>query len=341
MSTADRHPLVEPETDVATRQRERLEATVATELRAAALHLFGTDDHEVTVALDQALHADGGLPLYPGVYHLYHHLRGAEAHPRRSREAAMRLAGQATRYRERRAGAGARRFIGRPDDEYAAACVRRALAQAPAELDPATLTSRLVPWPEEPTLERAMELLATAWPAAYAEIDAVLAQAWYLTGHGLVGFTDFVAHGAAFVSDSRAISTTGVPAEVRLAESLLHEATHSLCNAAAVSEPLVASGPEGRAPLVATPLRADDRPLAGLLQQLVVLVRCASLYRRAGAVVPEQGPLHERADALADQAGQAVTTLRRYHAHLTEAGSAVVETAAGQLATRPSAVSPS
>ncbi|MEV4017751.1 HEXXH motif-containing putative peptide modification protein [Nonomuraea angiospora] len=331
MSTADGHPLVEPQAEVATRQRRRLEATLAVEVRAAALHLFGADDHEVTVALDQALDTDGDVPLYPGVYHLHRLLRAGEAHLRYSREAALELAGQATGYLRRRRADGVRRYIGRPEEGYPAACVQRALAQAPAELNRATVTSRLVPWPEVPTLERAVQLLATAWPAAHAEIDAVLAQAWYLTGHGLVGFTDFAAHGAAFVSDSREIGTPGVPAAVRLAESLLHEVTHSVCNAAAVSEPLVAASPEGKVTHVPTPLRADDRPLAGLMQQLIVLVRCAALYRRAAGAVPERVAVHARADALAGQAGQAVMTLRRYRAHLTAAGSAVVEAAARQL----------
>jgi hypothetical protein len=334
-----RHPLVEPDAEVARHQRGRLETTVAAELRAAATRLFGTEDPEIASSLDRAIGTPLGLPLFPGVYHLYHHLRGGESRPDGSREATVELGRQAIRYREQRQAEGPRRYAGSLDAEYPASCVQRALAQAPAEMDRTTVTSKLAPWPrEEPILDRAMEVLMEAWPAAHAEIDVVLAQVWYLSGHGLVGFTDFTAHGAVFVSDSRAIDTEGIPAAVRLAESLLHEATHTVCNAAAVSQPLVLGSPGGTVTLVPTPLRADQRPLAGLMQQLVVLVRCAGLYERAIEAVGERAALHDRAAVLADQARQAVRTLRRYRPHLTEAGAAVVEAAARRITTCPTAV---
>jgi HEXXH motif-containing protein len=174
-------------------------------------------------------------------------------------------------------------------------------------------------------------LLGTVWPEMLAEMVCVIHQVALLDGYGIEGFTDFTTHGAVFVNAARFdAGYDDLPVEVRLAEALVHEGTHNRCNAAAVSQPFLTPDGHDDAWLVHTPLRADPRPLGGLFQQLVVLIRCVALYDR----LLERGgdgycpAVLARRDRLAAQARQAVETTEQHAPKLTDAGRAVLEEAA-------------
>jgi HEXXH motif-containing protein len=222
------------------------------------------------------------------------------------------------------------------ESDYADGCVRRALAKAPADFDSAKITSHLTRWSDEhlDILGKAVAVLAESWPEAHDEMEAAVGEVFLLGGHGLVGFTDFVAHGAIFISDHQLSPRNGIGAEYLLAESLLHETTHTVCNAAATADPWIRKPSQGETFLVPTPLRADPRPLAGLAQQFVVLTRCSEFYWRVAGKGPEGLALEHRARSLSEQAVSAATTLRRFSANLTETGGRALEEGLIQLGRR-------
>jgi HEXXH motif-containing protein len=81
----------------------------------------------------------------------------------------------------------------------------------------------------------------------------------------------------------------------------------------------------GEHPLVPTPLRPDPRPLRGLFQQLVVLVRSEMFYRQLAPYAPShEQVVYRRRQRLTSQARQALTTMREHRQALTEHGCDVV-----------------
>ncbi|MFJ8869934.1 aKG-HExxH-type peptide beta-hydroxylase [Streptomyces sp. NPDC102473] len=189
---------------------------------------------------------------------------------------------------------------------------------------------------EATVLGETAERLDQVWPAVLAELQEGISQIALLSGRAIDGFTDFTTHGAVFVNAARlTVGRTGLPGWVRLADALVHEGTHTRCNAAAFSTPflMAATGPGTS---VMTPLRPDPRPLAGLFQQTVVLVRQAVLYRLIHQEAPLPDPQREAVAArrarLMEQASQGLDTLGGHRAALTPAGEAVRAEAAGLLA---------
>ncbi|MGW4229981.1 aKG-HExxH-type peptide beta-hydroxylase [Streptomyces sp. NPDC004980] len=186
---------------------------------------------------------------------------------------------------------------------------------------------------EKETARRAVALLESVWPGAAAESRALLVQIALLDGPAIDGFTDFTVHGAVFIRRDRLTpDADGLPGPVRLAEALVHEGTHTRCNAASVAarpflRPLRENGP-----MVTTPLRLDPRPLTGLFQQTVVLARSVLLYRRLLADgTGESGAdaaVRARHDRLARSAVEAVGTMTRHRDTLTGHGATVLEDAA-------------
>lgn len=205
----------------------------------------------------------------------------------------------------------------------------RALAALPAGAD-ASGGSRVVAWgaAQRAVLTESCGWLESAWPQMHAELRACVVQVALLEGGAIDGFTDFASHGAVFVNRSRlGAGSLGLPGALRLAEALVHEGTHTRCNAAALSTPflVVRAGDASGSELVQTPLRADPRPLAGLFQQAVVLARCAALHQRLLDVeAPATSALAARRDKLADGAWQAIGTLHERSALLSAHGLAVL-----------------
>jgi HEXXH motif-containing protein len=174
-----------------------------------------------------------------------------------------------------------------------------------------------------------VDLLHAAWPQMLAELQEIIYQVALVHGKAIDGFTDFMVHGAVMINQARLVTgDTALPGAVRLAEALVHEGAHTRCNAAAVRRPFLRPA-NGDGELVQTPLRADPRPLAGLFQQLVVLVRSALLYRRLPGA---SNPAHRaRQHKLIDQAQQGAQTLARHADALTDHGQEVLAEATALL----------
>ncbi|NYV73926.1 HEXXH motif-containing putative peptide modification protein [Streptomyces sp. UH6] len=224
---------------------------------------------------------------------------------------------------------------------HLAAAVGRALASIPQKL--ATTTgiegqgAAVRGWEpgQAAVLAETAERLDQVWPAMLAELRESVSQIVLLDGRAIDGFTDFTTHGAVFVNTARlSAGRDGLPGWVRLADALVHEGTHTRCNAAAFSTPFLVSATDA-APSVMTPLRPDPRPLTGLFQQTVVLVRQTVLYRlfhqRAPLSDSQQAAVAARRTRLLEKAFQGVDTLGRHRAALTPAGEAVYARAAGLL----------
>ncbi|MCX5415970.1 HEXXH motif-containing putative peptide modification protein [Streptomyces sp. NBC_00059] len=178
----------------------------------------------------------------------------------------------------------------------------------------------------------AVERLAVAWPDMLDELRVGVTQIALLSGQGINGFTDFTVHGAVFVNAARLASRPGgLPGWVKLADALVHEGTHTRCNAAALVTEFLAPAAHAVAP-VSTPLRPDPRPLTGLFQQTVVLVRQVMLYRRLlESLRDREGSdgalgqvLSRRHGKLVAGARQGVGTLDQHAAALTHDGRAVL-----------------
>jgi hypothetical protein len=219
------------------------------------------------------------------------------------------------------------------DGKHLQDCIDRVLRQMSNDSKiPSPIDIHLVPWRRQDlrSLSMSADILADVWPQMMAEIRTTVRQVAILGGRGIVGFTDFTAHGAVFVGHRRLRDGDGLAGHVRLAESLVHEGTHTRCNAASVARPFLVDG-NGRPDedLVATPLRADPRPLSGLFQQLVVLIRCGLFHRQ----VADRRDADSCEGSLAasrlffEQAAEAVRALRKHEEKLSEYGHAVVEDA--------------
>ncbi len=216
-------------------------------------------------------------------------------------------------------------------EPHLARSLSTALRQLPDTADPSWLATWSVD--ERAVFDAAADTLAAFWPAMRAELAVTVRQVALLSGPAINGFTDFAAHGAVFVARARLTEADGLPGHVRLAESLVHEGTHTRCNAAAVGAPFLLDTKDATRLRVATPLRADHRPLAGLFQQLVVLVRCAELYERLrGAPGIAEDVVLRRQEQLAAQARQAVEGLEVHRSLLSPCGKAVLDEMCGYAA---------
>ena len=204
--------------------------------------------------------------------------------------------------------------------------VARALAVIPARAERIRAGSEVTFWRDTDRVVfwEAVDLLDGAWPQMLAELREMVCQVVLLRGDAIEGFTDFTVHGAIMINQARLVTgSTGLSGPVRLAEALVHEGTHTRCNAAQLVRPFLCPA-NGDGELVTTPLRADPRPLAGLFQQLVVLVRSALLYRRLPISEATGVAAHRaRLDKLVSQAHQGAETLARHREVLTSHGQEV------------------
>jgi HEXXH motif-containing protein len=227
-----------------------------------------------------------------------------------------------------------------PEEPHLAGSIRRALAQIPprAGSEPALATTD---WsePDASTVRAASALITAIWPEMFEELAAVVRQLALLSGPSANGFTDFATHGVIYLNRSRCQDgADGLPARWRLAETLVHEATHNRCNGASVTTSFLRDTDGEKR--VNTPLRADPRPLAGLFQQIVVLARSVQLYDRGivrGADETEtetdqaRAAIRARRDKLLGQGLDGVATAKGYAADFSPTGLQVVDEAAAHL----------
>jgi hypothetical protein len=223
-----------------------------------------------------------------------------------------------------------------PGQRHLCAGLERALAQIPARPN-RVIDVRVADWAdaERAVFRGAAALLAESWPQMLAELTVCIRQVALLRGYGITGFSDFAVQGAVFVNAERCETRDGLPSTLRLAENLVHEGTHTRCYSAALDEPFLGAGRAGVQ--VATPLRADPRPLFGLFQQLVVLCRCAELYGRVASNIGAHAPAQARTAltrkvTLVEQARQALSTLRNHAGKLTDHGRAILRESSAAIA---------
>ena len=222
-----------------------------------------------------------------------------------------------------------------PPEDHLRDSLARAVSQVPQRPDrlEALAALRIGDWSaaDRSAFCDAPCLLAAAWPEMLDELTEVVRQIALIDGFGIDGFTDVATHGAIYVNRARLqASDAGLPGAMRMAEALVHEGAHNRCNAAALAEPFLADPKSGSEPVVMTPLRQDPRPLTGLLQQLVVLVRSVLLYDRLLDAPDAPAAAVDRRAKLHGQAGEALRVIGGHTSKLTDHGRAVV-TDAGDL----------
>jgi hypothetical protein len=230
-----------------------------------------------------------------------------------------------------------------PPEDHLRDSLARAVSQVPQRPDrlEALAALRIGTWSQADRAAfcEATCLLAATWPEMLDEVAEVVRQIALLDGFGVDGFTDVATHGAIYVNRARlGPDDAGLPGPIRMAEAIVHEGAHNRCNAAALAERFLADPKSGGSePVVMTPLRPDPRPLTGLLQQLVVLVRSVLLYDRLLDASDPPAAAVARREKLHAQASEALRVISGHTSKLTAHGRAVV-TDAGDLLAR-SAVS--
>jgi hypothetical protein len=277
--------------------------------------------------------------VYPGFHAIAHGLRRRGELGSRDRaeltDQVRVVAGRANRSRERSVGQTLHSWWEvdlTPAEEHLVESLSRTMGQIP-ERPGRVVALAVTDWGDEyrQVFREACQTLAQAWPEMLAELSAVVRQVALLDGWGIDGYTDFTVHGAVFVNKARVrAGPAGLPAHLRLAEALVHEGTHNRCDAAATSDPFLASAraAAGTSALLQTQLRTDPRPLSGLFQQVVVLARSVLFYDR----LPATGPVRARRELLLDLGSQGIATLRSQVTDLTEHGCMVTEEAGTLLA---------
>ncbi|AXG76385.1 aKG-HExxH-type peptide beta-hydroxylase [Streptomyces paludis] len=242
-----------------------------------------------------------------------------------------------------------------PQDHLRRSVSRALRSAAPRRgRDGTPVTARVVAWDadQRQVLVSAVALLTDVWPELVGELAETVTEVALLDGDALDRFTDFTVHGAVLVHRNRLTTgASGLPGPVRCAEALVHEGAHSRYDAAAVARPFLLPEPAGGggggggggtpgrtdpgALLVTTPLRADPRPLSGLVRRTVALARCVLLYRRIAALgtpgtpgapgTLEAAAVAAREARLTASARQAVDTLTAHSGALTDAGRALLD----------------
>lgn len=224
-----------------------------------------------------------------------------------------------------------------PPEDHLRDSLARAVSQVPQRPDrlEALAALRIGDWSDDDRAAfcEAACLLAASWPEMLDELTEVVQQVALLDGFGVDGFTDVATHGAIYVNRARLVADAGgLPGAFRMAEAIVHEGAHNRCNGAALADPFLVDATSGGEPVVMTPLRPDPRPLTGLLQQLVVLVRSVLLYDRLLDAPEPPAAAVARREKLHGQAGEALRVIGRHTGKLTDHGREVVTDAGDLLA---------
>jgi hypothetical protein len=289
---------------------------------------------------DSLLGPDGLDLSHPAAFSVAFAMPGAQDDTRAADDAvhALEPVVAAGRRRAARSGCPSWPVDLAPPEPHLVRSVARAVEQAPRLPDREPPNVHVVDWRDSDRagMCAAACLIATVFPEVFAELSLVVRQVALIEGSGIAGFTDFGVMGAIVVNRRRfGDASNGLPGPIRFAESLVHEGAHARCNAAGWSGPYLAD-PGARTLTVHTPLRPDPRPLNGLFQQLIVLMRSAELYDRildpAGSGPREVDAEQRRAiaarrDTLRAQAAQAADTMDEHRTGLSERGRAELDAA--------------
>ncbi|RLU82303.1 hypothetical protein CTZ27_30630 [Streptomyces griseocarneus] len=174
--------------------------------------------------------------------------------------------------------------------------------EALCALDPASGGTGTWHAAERAALASAVRLLGAVWPAMLDELRASVTRVALLDG---TTADDDRAQGAVLIGrHCFTPSPDGLLGSVRLAEALVREGTRAVYDAAAEREPF-----------------ARARQPAEAVRRMVVLSRCALLYRRLLESGPAAEPAMERRHALLlTELGEAVAAAGAHRSELTDHG---------------------
>jgi HEXXH motif-containing protein len=156
-------------------------------------------------------------------------------------------------------------------------------------------------------LRDALHLIKTCWPEMHEELARTVQCLVPIKAASAIGAADLCSHGTVFMNIRRFSAPT------KLAEELIHEASHVRLNMLMAPADVVLNDPTER---FASPLRRDARPMFGVFHQVFVLSRILEFYRRVARVDPRQA---RHVSAVAHQLADGLMIVRR-HGRLSAVG---------------------
>ncbi len=175
----------------------------------------------------------------------------------------------------------------------------------------------------------ARDLIATADSAFSTEIDILGRQ--IVIADGRAGAAQFGGAATFFLWGALVVNPAMNPDRLTLAESLVHESGHALLFGLAHAEPLVLNAPDE---VFASPLRADPRPMEGLVHATYVCARMARFMELVQARCDLSSAEREKAQTMAHESRKffsAGMETVRAHARFSPVGRAVFESEAAAL----------
>lgn len=203
------------------------------------------------------------------------------------------------------------------------------------DADPAQRSDLRAPAPDafaraETRVAEALALIDTALPPLRAEIDAVLREIM-VVGDGPGAVAPFYAASSFYIWGGIGLAPRNHRSVHDLAETLVHEAAHLLLYLLTADEPAARNPKAAR---YRSPLRADPRPMDGVIHAVFVIAREIMLDRALAAASTVAGDIRSAArEAAASKelifrAG--LETVRR-DAALTETGRALIDDASAYV----------
>jgi len=275
-----------------------------------------------------ALTAVREAPAHPGLFAIYHDMAVAAAEDR-AQEVGLQLGAfvrlaldpaplvEVATLRDEDLGDGLAALYGRMVDDDEAFDLRLQAADAGVMAKMRRLTGD------------ARALIATADPAFAAEIDILGRQ--IVIAEGRAGAGQFGGAATFFLWGALLVNPAMNPDRLTLAESLVHESGHALLFGLSNAEPLVLNAPDEA---FASPLRADPRPMEGLVHATYVCARMARFMELVRERCDLSGAEREKALAMAGEARKyyaaGLETVRE-HARFSPIGRAVFESESAPL----------
>lgn len=149
-------------------------------------------------------------------------------------------------------------------------------------------------------LRGALQLVGAVWPEMHRELARTVQRLVPIQADSAIGAADLCSHGTVYMNIQRFSDTT------KLAEELVHEASHVRLNMLMAPQAVVLNAPTEH---FASPLRRDARPMFGVFHQVFVLTRILELYRRVSRVDTSQA---HHVGAVAHQLADGLAIVERY-----------------------------
>lgn len=157
-----------------------------------------------------------------------------------------------------------------------AARLNEMAARAAGRPVPLTMSTTGLAEHQRSILREACGVINRVWPDMRDELEHNIACLGFFEGEATIGAADFSCNGSIFLNVAR------VDDPVKLAEEIIHEASHVRLNVAMTCDCMIVNDPSE---LFETPLRQDRRPMFGLFHQIFVLMRLREFYLRCSDVL--------------------------------------------------------